>query len=67
MYVSYYASMLQCWHIVWILVRIDHPCLGVGCLTRELPGVMTARPGCLGYYKWYQSRPLWFYRRVRIS
>jgi hypothetical protein len=29
----YYASMLQCWHLVWILVRIDHPCLGVGCHT----------------------------------
>jgi hypothetical protein len=26
----YYASMLRCWHIVWILVRTDHPCLGVG-------------------------------------
>jgi hypothetical protein len=23
--------MLQCWHLVWILVRTDHPCLGVGC------------------------------------
>jgi hypothetical protein len=31
MYVLCYASMLQCWHLVWILVRIDHPCLGVGC------------------------------------
>jgi hypothetical protein len=30
MYV-YYASMLRCWHLVWILVRTDHPCLGVGC------------------------------------
>jgi hypothetical protein len=30
MYVLYYASMLQCWHLVWILVRTDHPCLGVG-------------------------------------
>jgi hypothetical protein len=27
----YYASMVRCWHLVWILVRIDHPCLGVGC------------------------------------
>jgi hypothetical protein len=27
----YYASMLRCWHLVWILVRTDHPCLGVGC------------------------------------
>jgi hypothetical protein len=27
----YYASMLRCWHLIWILVRIDHPCLGVGC------------------------------------
>jgi hypothetical protein len=31
MYVLYYASMLQCWHLIWILVRTDHPCLGVGC------------------------------------
>jgi hypothetical protein len=27
----YYASMLRCWHLVWILVRTDHSCLGVGC------------------------------------
>jgi hypothetical protein len=31
MYMLYYASMLQCWHLVWILVRSDYPCLGVGC------------------------------------
>jgi hypothetical protein len=27
----YCASMLRCWHHVWILVRTDHPYLGVGC------------------------------------
>jgi hypothetical protein len=27
----YYASMLWCWHLVWILVRTDLPFLGVGC------------------------------------
>jgi hypothetical protein len=27
----YYVSMLRCWHLVWILVWTDHPCLGVGC------------------------------------
>jgi hypothetical protein len=27
----YYASMLQYWHIIWILIRTDHPYLGVGC------------------------------------
>jgi hypothetical protein len=27
----YYTSMLRCWHLIWILVRTDHPCLGVGC------------------------------------
>jgi hypothetical protein len=37
----YYASMLQYWHLVWILVRTDHPGLGVGChrkvqLTRKI-------------------------------
>jgi hypothetical protein len=26
----YYTSMLRCWHLVWILVKTDHPCLGVG-------------------------------------
>jgi hypothetical protein len=31
MYVLYYASMLLCWHLVWILIRTNHPCLGVGC------------------------------------
>jgi hypothetical protein len=30
MYVLYYASMLWCWHLVWILVRTNDPCLGVG-------------------------------------
>jgi hypothetical protein len=31
MYVLYYASMLRCWHLIWILVRTEHPCLGVVC------------------------------------
>jgi hypothetical protein len=31
MYVLYYASMLRCWHLVWILVRTDNPYLGVEC------------------------------------
>jgi hypothetical protein len=29
--VLYYASMLQCCQLVWILVRTKYPCLGVGC------------------------------------
>jgi hypothetical protein len=29
--VLYYVSMIWCWHLIWILVRTDHPCLGVGC------------------------------------
>jgi hypothetical protein len=33
MYVMYYASMLRCWQLVWILVRTNHPCLRVGCHT----------------------------------
>jgi hypothetical protein len=41
MYV-YYASMLRCWHLVWILVRTDHPYLGVECHTWYLPSL------CLG-------------------
>jgi hypothetical protein len=32
----YYASILRCWHLVWILIRTDHPCLGVGCHTMTL-------------------------------
>jgi hypothetical protein len=31
----YYASMLRCWHLIWILVRTDHPCIGVGCHSRN--------------------------------
>jgi hypothetical protein len=27
----YYVSMFRCWHLIWILVRTDHPCFGVGC------------------------------------
>jgi hypothetical protein len=34
----YYASMLRCWHLVWILVRTDHPCLEVGCHTNGSQG-----------------------------
>jgi hypothetical protein len=30
MYVMYYASMLQCWQLVRILVGTNHPCLKVG-------------------------------------
>jgi hypothetical protein len=31
MYAMHYASMLQYWQLVRILVRINHPCLMVGC------------------------------------
>jgi hypothetical protein len=31
MYAMYYASMLQCYQLVRILVRTNHPCLRVGC------------------------------------
>jgi hypothetical protein len=30
MYAMYYASMLQCWQLIRILVRTNHPCLRVG-------------------------------------
>jgi hypothetical protein len=43
MNVLYYASMLRCWHLVWILVRTDHPCLGVGCHTMSLGRKSEAR------------------------
>jgi hypothetical protein len=33
MYVMYYASMLQCWQLVRILLRTKHPFLRVGCHT----------------------------------
>jgi hypothetical protein len=42
----YYASMLRCWHFVWILVRTDHPCLGVGCHTGVHSWIN------LGFAKW---------------
>jgi hypothetical protein len=29
MYVMYYASILRCWQLISILVRTNHPCLGV--------------------------------------
>jgi hypothetical protein len=31
MYVLYYPSMLQCWYLVWIMVKSDHLYLEVGC------------------------------------
>jgi hypothetical protein len=30
MYVMYYAPTLQCWQLIRILVRTNHPCLRVG-------------------------------------
>jgi hypothetical protein len=30
MYVMYYASMLWCWQLVWIMVNANHPYLRVG-------------------------------------
>jgi hypothetical protein len=39
MYVLYYASMLRCWHLIWILVRTNHSCLGVdvtGCMLDQV-------------------------------
>jgi hypothetical protein len=30
MYVMYYASMLRCWQLVWILVKTNHLFLWVG-------------------------------------
>jgi hypothetical protein len=47
----YYASMLRCWHLVWILVRTDHPCLGVGChrqLQRDSIMTLCYAQHCLG-------------------
>jgi hypothetical protein len=35
MYVLCYAPMLRCWHLIWILVMTDHPCLGVECHTKH--------------------------------
>jgi hypothetical protein len=31
MYVMHYASILQCWQLVRILIRTNHPCLRVEC------------------------------------
>jgi hypothetical protein len=36
----YYASILRCWHLVWILIMTDHPCLGVRCHSRN-PEIVT--------------------------
>jgi hypothetical protein len=32
----YYALIFQCWHLIWILIRTNHPCLGVGCHSHKL-------------------------------
>jgi hypothetical protein len=31
MYVMYYALILQCWQLIMILVKTNHPYLRVGC------------------------------------
>jgi hypothetical protein len=36
MHVLYFTSMLRYWHLVWILVRTNHPCLGVGCHREQI-------------------------------
>jgi hypothetical protein len=47
MHVLYYASMLWCWHLIWILIRTDHPCLGVGCHSgRGSRGATTSDAQC---------------------
>jgi hypothetical protein len=59
----YYASMLWCWHLVWILVRTYHPCLGVGCHKPALHEVIAwghARDGVM-------VRPARLHRRPRCS
>jgi hypothetical protein len=44
MYVLYYTTMLRCWQLIWILVRTNHPCLGVGCHSDlETVGLETVR------------------------
>jgi hypothetical protein len=35
MYAMYYASMHQCWQLIGILVRTNHPCLRVGSHTDQ--------------------------------
>jgi hypothetical protein len=40
----YYASMLWGWHLVWILVRTDNPCLRVGCHRARTPGPVGIGP-----------------------
>jgi hypothetical protein len=35
--VMYYASKLQCWQLVCILVKTSHPCLSVGCHIHHHP------------------------------
>jgi hypothetical protein len=37
MYVMYYASMLQYWELIWILVRANHHCLRVGRHSHSSP------------------------------
>jgi hypothetical protein len=39
----YYASILRCCHLVWILIRTDHPCLRVRCHTNKGPEKTTRR------------------------
>jgi hypothetical protein len=48
----YYASMLRCWHLVWILVRTDHPCVGVGCHSKSLYGLKQAPRT---WYSWFAT------------
>jgi hypothetical protein len=37
----YYTSMLRYWHLVWILVKTDHPCLVVECHNSPPPKTIT--------------------------
>jgi hypothetical protein len=47
----YYASVLRCWHIVWILLRTDHPCLGVGCHKTRIHPFSNKICECLRFYR----------------
>jgi hypothetical protein len=63
MYVLYYAAMFRCWHLIWILVRTNHRCLGVGCHIGAIGHATAPEPSSVGrrglepWYTWWHWSP----------
>jgi hypothetical protein len=55
----YYALMLRCWHLVWILARTDHPWLGWDITRRNSNTVCALQNSPTGLTKNHKNPKNW--------